>query len=246
MCLIVRKITRAPSGYGAFSFLSKMLRRDWNFRQQAYPYIAMGLLAISVVVIIGVRNSPFGEAGVPIVSFSPIHMLPHCLGLILAIACVLISFTSEPQGASIFITLPLKSLRPFVKGVYISLWLYIVGLPHLFLLGLCMWFWGAFHGMLFIAFSTSLVSLYLGLACFFIEGFAYANPFKPSKVAAMNIPIIIFMMMAAMFVVLQWFLFRNPMVVLGATAVLAALHSVCATRCHAELVTVGLWCERLG
>ncbi len=216
MSLLVRKITRAPSGYGAFSFLCKMFRRDWNFRQQAFPYMAMLLLAGLAVAIKGIRNSPFGSAGFAIENFSLMHLFPHCLGLILAIACAFLSFTSEPKGSSIFITLPLRNLRPFVKGVYLSLWIHIVALPHFFLLGPCIWFWGMVHGMIYVAFSASLASLYLGMAFFFIEGFPFANPFKPSMGTVMNIPILTVMVLAVILVGLQWFLFINPLLVLGA------------------------------
>jgi hypothetical protein len=220
--LLVRKVTGSPSGYGVFSFVIKMCCRDWNFRRQVFPlavpYLLFGLGG--ALAAMAIRTSPFGSAG-RLSLFT--HLLPHCLGIVLAFACNMISFTSEPQGASIFTTLPLKNLRPFARGVYLSLWTCFVGIPHLCLLGPCIWFWGLSHGALYIAYSAILVSCYLALASLFMQGFPFINPFKPYAAAEMQIPLIGASILAVVLGAIQWFLFRNPSLVMAATAVLAVI-----------------------
>ena len=103
--------------------MSIMLRRDWNFRRQVIPMVLPFVLAPLMAVISSIRKSPFATGGFSITDFSLMHLFPHFLGLILAVACMLIPYTAEPKGASVFINLPIGRLRPFVRGIYSSLWM---------------------------------------------------------------------------------------------------------------------------
>jgi ABC-2 type transport system permease protein len=223
---LVRNIARAPSGYGAFSFVSIMCRRDWNFRRQVLPWSASyGLMGLGAAIA-GLRISPFGSAGGKVAGFSPAHLFPHFLGMVLVFVCFMLSFTAEPKGASVFVTLPMKNLSPFAKGIYMSLWTYIVALPHLFLLGPCMWFWGLPHGALYILYSSLLVSFYLALAFLFFDGFPFVNPMKPASAMEMQIPMLASMLLIAIIGVIQYLVFRIPALVLGAAALLAILNLI--------------------
>jgi hypothetical protein len=125
---LVRYLTGAQSGWGAFSFVSIMMRRDWHFRRTVIPYAVLfpfSMLAITISSGTGV--SPFR-------GFSPVFVFPHVLGLLAAGVCRMIPYTAEPQGAAIFISLPMDRLRVFARSIYLSLWVPIVGIMHICML----------------------------------------------------------------------------------------------------------------
>lgn len=225
--MLVRKATGAPSGYGAFAFLGIMCRRDWNFRQQALMYGIVFLALGSGAGISGIWTSPFVSAGETAPGFSPIHFFPHLLGAALIFACSLISFTAEPKGAAVFINNPVSNYRVFVKGFFLLPWIFIIGFPHLLLIGPCIWSWGISHAVLFFAYSIALSSFYLAFAFFFVEGFPFVNPFKPSRVAEMQVPMMGSLALMALLAGIQWFLFRSiPLAALpaaGASVVAAVI-----------------------
>ena len=225
---LVRKLTGAPAGFGAFKFTSIMFRRDWNFRRQAFPAIAMFLVYALAAVVAGVRVSPFASGKFSIRDFSPMHGFPHCLGVALAAACTMLCYTAEPQGSSMFIPLPLGPVRAFVRGIYLSLWMPFVGATHLCLLGPCIWFWGLAHGVLFIIFSGALVSFYLGLTLFIVDGLPFANVFKTSMGSTMPLVMLIGLIPVFLFGIIQWLVFRSVPLVLSATVLLAILAFVIA------------------
>lgn len=94
---------------------------------------------------------------------------------------------------------------------------------HLCLLGPCMWFWGVAEGALFIGYSVAMASVYLGLAIFFIEGFPFANAFKPSTGKSLPIIFLFMLIPISIFGVIQWFVFRNIILALSAGAALVML-----------------------
>jgi len=218
---LVRIIAGAPSGNGAFSFLSIMFRRDWNFRRNAL-ILALYFPLVIVVLANGIKKTPFVQGGFSIESFSLMHIFPHFLGISLAILCNLIPYSAEPKGADMFVSLPFGNLRPFIRGIYLSLWIPVAFL-HLCLLIPCAWFWGVLPGALFVGFSLALVSLYLALSLFFTDGFPFATAFTPSEGNAL-----LFIMLAAIIPILifagiQWIVFHNVFLVLGAAIILAVL-----------------------
>jgi ABC-2 type transport system permease protein len=238
---LVRKLAGAPSGYGAFSWVCTMVRRDWNFRLQAFWNMGAGLILLLLMVVKGIRVSPFASG-----AFSPMHAVPHVLGVLLAVVCRLMSYTAEPQGASLFVTLPLVPLRPFVRGAYLSLWL-PAGILHLCLLGPCIWFWGVAEGMLFISFSMALASVYVGLTVFFVDGFPFANAFKPSVGKELSMVFLIMLIPIAPLLLVQWLIFHHAFLVMAAAIALAFLAFVAAhfslgrleKRIHANLQLLG-------
>jgi hypothetical protein len=218
----VRKLTGAPSGYGAFSWVCTMVRRDWNFRMQAFWNMGAGLICLIFIVVKGIRVSPFTSGAI-----SPMLALPHVLGVLMAVVCSLMSYTVEPQGSAVFVTLPLGPLRPFVRGTYLSLWL-PAGILHLCLLGPCIWFWGVAEGMLFISFSMALTSVYLSLTLFFVDGFPFANAFKPSMGKELSTVFFIMLIPILPSLIIQWLIFHNAFLVLAAAIALAFLAYVAA------------------
>jgi hypothetical protein len=224
---LIRRLTGAPSGYGAFSFLSTMFCRDWNFRRQVIPLVVPFLIAPLAAVIYSIRKSPFVSGSFAIVNFSLMHLLPHFLGLILVVACMLVPYTAEPKGAAVFVNLPIGRLRPFVRGIYASLLMPMVIL-HIFLLVPCIWFWGAIQGVLFTCFSVALISIYAGLAILLVDGFPFANAFKPSAAKAMPVIYLAAAIPALFFAAIQWLVFHSALLVLVSITVLALLAYVIA------------------
>jgi hypothetical protein len=224
---LVRMATGAPSGYGAFSFIGIMLRRDWNFRRQVIPMVLPFLLAPLVAVIGSIRKSPFVAGGFSIRDFSLMHLFPHFLGLMLAVGSMLIPYTAEPKGSSIFVDLPIGRLRPFVRGAYMSLWMPVVVL-NLCLLIPCIWFWGVVHGVLYICFSVALVSVYASLSILLIDGLPFANAFKPSMAKAMPLIYLAAAVPILFFAVIQWLVFYSALMVLIMAAAMALLAFVIA------------------
>lgn len=222
---LVRKIAGAPSGYGAFSFINVMLRRDWNIRRQALPVVGMFVFYPLILSISSIHRSPVISGDWSITSFSPMHTLPHVLGIGLIILCPLISYTAEPLGAAMFVPLPIDRFRPFVRGMYLSLYLPLA-IIHLLLLGPCIWLWGVAWGGLFIGFSAVLVSFYLGLAIMLVDGFPFANTFRPSAGAEFPVLLLLGMIPVAIFAVIQWMIFHNALLVLGTVIMLAFLSLV--------------------
>jgi hypothetical protein len=223
----VRKLTGAPSGFGAFSFAALMLRRDWNFRRQGLPFVGYFVIFLPLIIVKAIKISPFVRAGFSIRDFSPMHFLPHILGVILAIMCSLIAYTAEPKGPSMFVPLPMKCLRPFARGIYLSLWC-PMGVLHLFLLVPCIWLWGIIPGVLFICFSLALVSFYLGVCLLLIDGLPFATAFKPSMGSALPLTLLFALIPIGLFAVIQWLVFHSAWLVLIGAVVLAALAFVAA------------------
>ena len=218
----VRRLTGAGSGYAAFAFAGRMMRRDWHFRRQAVPLMLMyGIMAIGVGVE-GLRTSPFTPPGpFSMKTFSTIHLLPHFLGFLCMIPCGVLAFTAQPLGAWIFTTLPMDRLRPYARGVYLALWLPLVCLPHLVLLGPCIWFYGAAQGALFVGFSAALVSTYLGMWFLAVGGLPFASAFSPSRAEFMRYGMLILVALAFVFSAIQWLVFRSLVLVPAAALVLA-------------------------
>ena len=220
---LVRRITGAPSGYGAFAFTLTMLRRDWNFRRQGLPHMMMVLTALPIVLVLGTKTSPFPLLTASHRAFSGMHFLPHCLGMLALVPCSLLAYTAEPRGSWIFTILPMGRLKPFVGGIYLSLWFPIVGITHLCLLTPCIWFWGVAQATLFIAYSAAIVSFYLSLSLFLIDGLPFVEAFAPFASQGLQFRILGGLLCAVVLGGLQWVLFHSMWLVLGSACTFGVL-----------------------
>jgi energy-coupling factor transporter ATP-binding protein EcfA2 len=160
----------------------------------------------------------------------------HFLGLLCLIPCGALAFTAEPSGAWIFTTLPMDRLRSYARGVYLSLWVPLVVAPHLCLLGPCLSFYGVTRGAMFVAFSASLVSTYLGLWFLAVDGLPFTSSFKPSRAELMRYGILVMVPLALIFGVIQWIIFPSILLVPAATLLLVFLSILLAHMGFARLV----------
>src|SRR5258707_15580453 len=95
--------------------------------------------------------------------FTTLHMIPHIFGIALFMISVALVYGGDYKGAWVFLLAPSGAVAGFARGVYGLLWISVIGIPHAILLAPLFWFWGRLHGALFVAFSASLASIYLGM-----------------------------------------------------------------------------------
>jgi len=200
----VRFFTGSQAGVAAFSFTSKLMRRDWQFRRTALPMVLY--LAVSFASLLRGKE----ELISPLIpgKFSIALLFPHFLGLMLAAPCSVISFAEFHQGSWIFVTAPLESLRAFARGIYGSLWFPGALLPHLLILPALILFWGWQAAVLFECFSLTIVSFYLALELLLIPGLPFASPYKASR-SMIGLPVLLLgTVIAAVLVAAQWLVFQ--------------------------------------
>jgi hypothetical protein len=151
----VRLVTGSPLGLGIFSLVSKMIRRDWQFRRNVLTQtLCLPLAAILILILAGGASIPSPLAPN---RFSYAHFLPHILGLMAMTLCSLIPFTDFYRGSWIYLTVPIGNLRAFARGVYWALWIPAAGLPHLILLPFLIRLWGLKEATLLASFSLVVV-----------------------------------------------------------------------------------------
>jgi hypothetical protein len=217
----VRLVTGSPLGLGSYCFISKMIRRDWQFRRailtQAWPPFVIILAAILVLVHTGELPSPVGHE-----SFA--HILPHFIGLIVVAMCLNIPFTDFHNVSWIYLTTPIDNLRPFARGVYGALWVPTIAIPHLVLLPLLVHCWGWREALLSCGFNLIVVSLYLGIGITFISGLPFSSRVDESR-AVLNVVYVqtCWIMATAFPAAAQWGLFQDIRVALILGIVLMAV-----------------------
>ncbi len=221
-CLaVVRAITGSPLGVGAFYFVSKMMRRDWQYRRAVLAQAWLPIVVFAAIIIALVRNgpppSPISE------ELSPIHVLPQILGLIAMTLAVNLAFTDSYSRAWVYLTAPIGNLRAFAKGIYWGIWIPTAGLPHILMLPFMIWYWGWKVAVLMCGFSLIAVSFYLAFEITLISGAPFSAPLNETRsiVAAAQIQMcwLVVLMLPA---TLQWGLFQIQWVALLSAAVLAA------------------------
>jgi hypothetical protein len=214
---VVRMITGKPSGRAAFSFVSGMVRTDWQFRRTVYP----PLIQLMLLPLIGLLRSGFG-----ISPFSPgrptmAHILPHIGGLLGLLCCSAITVSNQHRAAWIFLTFPYDGIRSFVRGVFWSLWL-PTSIVALVFAPFLAWRWGIADAALFTAYCMAVGSMYLSIELFLVDGLPFANPPESLK-GSMTAPLILAALLGALILVgLQWlFIFQSRFVTAGAVLVFA-------------------------
>jgi hypothetical protein len=212
---LVARLFGGPPARAGFDYLSRMMLRDWQFRRQMIPLIPM-VLVPGFAAAQAIRVSPFSG------KFTAMHILPHAFGIVFYLISTVIVFGADHQGAWLFLLAPAGAFRGFARGVYARL-LTLILAPHALLLAVLAWYWGIRDAGLFVAYSTAVAAVYLGLELRLIEGM----PFSKQPDASRN-PFILPMMLLggalmAIAVGLQYFLvFRSPVVVMAVTVALAA------------------------
>jgi hypothetical protein len=209
--LVARYFGGQPARAG-FSFVSRMMLRDWQFRRQLIP-LAPSLLVMLPLAVTGWRTDPFSGR------FTSMHVIPHAFGMLLFFICNFLEFGNDYKGAWLFLLAPAPSFRGFVRGVYAALWIRMVVLPHVVMLLGLVWAWGVWHAALFVAYSMAIASAFLALELRLMEAAPFSRQADASRGAVM-LPLMIGGGIGISIVVgLQHFLiFRSPAVVMLVTA----------------------------
>ena len=209
--LVARYFGGQP-GRAGYSFASRMMLRDWQFRRQLIP-LAPLLLVMLPLAIKGWRNDPFSG------TFTSMHVIPHTFGMLLFFFCNFLAYGNDYKGAWLFLLAPAKAFEGFARGVYGALWLPVVVLPHIVMFPWLFWSWGIWHAALFTAYSAAVASAFLAVELRLIEGAPFSRQADASR-GAVSLGIMIGGGIVIGIVVgLQHFLiFRSPLVVMLVTA----------------------------
>ena len=225
MARFIRLVTGNPSGVAAFGFLIRMAVRDWHFRR-FFLQTMVTLIVFSLIATFRKNgaDSPFASEGLV-----PAHFVPHVLGLALLTACSLLTQSDQSRAAWIFLTVPMGGLRAFVRGVFWSLWVPAVALPHLLLMAVAVWRWGLPATLAFLAYSAGVDSFYLSVSIAFVRGLPFATPARSAPSALMFPLTITYFIVAGILIALQFFvLFHSMRAVVAAAIVFGAAAAVTA------------------
>lgn len=217
----IRILTGSPIGSAAYYFVSKMMRRDWQFRRNILMQTWFPLLFLCLMIAGVVR---FGLPASPLAQSMPIFndYLPHLLGLITFALCGVLSFTEFSRGSWIYLVEPIGDLRAFARGVYWALWVFVAGLPHLILLPFLVRCWGWTEAALGGGFSLLVVSLYLSFGIQHISGLPFSSHFNEPHRALITVQVRMGSVGAIIIPAgVQWALFQHWWLALFSSIILA-------------------------
>lgn len=215
---------RGPAARAGFEYVSRMMRRDWQFRRQIVMLAPLAMISAGAIVTGGLRANPFSR------QLTMIHGLPHIVGMALFTVCLALPYGSDHKGSWIFLSAPAAAFEPFSRGVFGLLWLVFVAIPHLALLPLLAWFWGAPDALLFLAYSVAAASAYLGMELRLIDGVPFTQPPDPSQGARQMLLSIVGMFVLVIAVVVQYFVIFRSRLIVAVAAVVIAVAAWIATR----------------
>jgi hypothetical protein len=209
---IVARLFGGQPARAGYAFVSRMARRDFQFRRQVVPMLIFALIGLATSVALDWRSDPFSAR------FTAVHLLPHILGLMLFFICILLPYGNDFKGAWAFLLAPAQVFGRFARGVYAALWIQMIVIPHAIMLLLFAWSWGMWHAGLFIAYSLAVSSIYLGLELRLIDGAPFCKQVDPARSATMMLVMILGGMAMAVAVGVQYFfVFRSPAIVATVT-----------------------------
>lgn len=199
-----------------FAYTKLMMRRDWQFRRQMLVAIPSVFILGGLVFRFG-NKSPFGE------EFSPIHFMPHMYALVCLMLAFALPFGAHHKAGWIFQTFPPGVFDRFARGIHGYLWFAAVLAPHGLLLPLFAYLWGMPDAALFLFYSATMASLYLGLTLRLVEGIPFTKPAEPVRNDLMMPLMFVGGIVIAAIVALQHFvLFQSAALVIAAACVAAA------------------------
>lgn len=210
------RLSGAQSARAGSAFLTWMMLRDWQFRRQLIPMLAP-IAVFAFDAGRGFKTDAFGA------KFGPMHLAPHAFGFLLMFVCFLLPYGNDYKAIWFFQTVPAGSLRGFARGVWASLWLNVIVLPHMILFAVLAAIWGVAHAALFSAYSIAVASLYLSLEIRLIDAVPFMRQPDAKRGSAMLLIMAAFGIAAAVISALQYFLiFHSPAIVAAVTVVVAA------------------------
>ncbi|MFN7998529.1 MAG: hypothetical protein U0Q18_33210 [Bryobacteraceae bacterium] len=214
---VVGRFFGGQAARAGFTFVSRMVLRDWQFRRQFIGLLLPASAALVSAVAGGWPRDPL------VGQFAPVQFLPHAVGVLILFACMLLPYGNDYKGACILRVVPSQAFDGFARGIHAYLWIGWIVIPHLILLPLLAWPWGIGHAVIFVAYSMAAASCYLALELRLIEGVPFSKQADAARGAIM-LPVLIGSGVAvAIAASLQYLvIFRSGVRVEFATAVVAA------------------------
>lgn len=200
LAALVRACFGGQTAAAGFAFTSRMMLRDWQFRRQLIPIAVVPVISMLSFFSAGRPADPFSG------QFSAVDLLPHMLGLLMLLICSLLHFGTDYKGAWVFLSAPSGAMEGFARGIFATLWITFVLIPHIVAIPILVWLWGAPHALLFVAWSLCAASAYLSLELLLIDGVPFSRQTDPSRQTVGFIMIFGSMMGIAIAVAIQHFL----------------------------------------
>ncbi len=219
---LISRLFGGQTGRAGFAFVSCMMRRDFQFRRQVLPIMVLGVVGIVPSAASAWRIDPFSG------KFTPVHILPHVIALVLFFVCNVLPYGSDHKGVWLFLAAPGSAFGGFARGVWGSLCLPFIVAPHAILLPLLAAAWGPWHAALFIAYSTAVAFLYLSLELRLIDGAPFTQPFDAAR-SATGLPFL-FVVCALVAIGAQVFLIFPSFTVVTISTVIAGIAAWRLTR----------------
>ncbi len=216
-----------------FEYTRRMMVRDWQFRRGLISLLPLCVIMLSSLPR-SLKTSPFSG------QFSPIHFAPHIFGFVLFSICPALTYGRDYKGVWIFLLAPGRAFGPLARGVYSSLWLLAVVLPHLALLALLSWRWGWMEACLFTGYSGAMASLYLGLELRLIDGVPFSKQLQRAQGAYLLPLMFAGGLVAGIFVALQYFLLFPSRTRVAAAAIVFGCAAYFATRSSLQSLEIAM------
>ena len=215
---IVRRLFGGQAGRAGFDYMKRMILRDWQFRRQlleSIPIVFFGTIGL----VTGGLLSPFSTG------FSSTHFIPHAMGFMLFMTCLMLPYGTDYKGIWLFLLVSQRGLARFAQGVHASLWLIYIAVPYAVLLPIFVWKWGVGEAAIFSVFGVCVSSVYLALGIRSIDGVPFGKQVGPTKAGGGGafLRIIMFIVGASIAVAVQYLLFRSVVAVAIAIVVLAGV-----------------------
>ncbi len=219
------------SARAGFVFVSRLARRDFEFRRQVIPMLIALLLGLAPLIAGGWKISPFSGR------FTTAHLLPHIFGFALFFICTFLPYGGDSQGVWVFLIAPAQAFGGFARGVYAALWIHMIVIPHAVMLVVFASRWGFWRAGLFAGYSLAISSVYLALELRLVGNVPFTKRPDAARGATLLLPFMILGALAmALAVALQhFFVFRSSATVAAATVVAGAGAYFLTTRSLAAL-----------
>ncbi len=209
----ISRFAGGQASRAGFEYLRSMMIRDWQFRRIMAMHIPMVIFGFIFVLVSGWEVSPFAPG------FASTHFLPHLVGVTIFITCRCLVYGNDYKGIGWFFIVPDSSFRPFVRGIHAALWLMLIVVPNVFCLFVLAWSWGLRDAVVFIAYSTVVASLCLGVGLRLIDGVPFGKQMEPTKNIFTFGLTLIYFVVVSIAVGVQYLLFRSVVAVAAVTLV---------------------------
>lgn len=221
MSFAIRRLSGSPAGQAAFEFMSRMMRRDWQFRRSATQWLLLVVLYVPILRRGLGAPSPF-SGGRP----TALAILPELLSFMTLLVCLAVSFSDHHRAVWIFNQASAGALMRYVRGAFWSIWLPFCAIPISAAAVTLGWRWGLADASLFGAYGLSASTWLLAMQFFFVDGLPFGEAPKATRTYTM-LPAIVFgpVVLGIAWLLQARFLFQSraaTMVAAGVFAVAAA------------------------